>query len=158
MTITLRYIIGSQKEAQLCFLSPSLDPIYTSCFPFPIPTFRFKTLQSLLIISTMAIDRHYQFSIAFAWSLFLQVAYSANLVAETPKANEIVPVDQPYNITWYPGNAPGAATVSINLNNNDGSASLLTGKLEFPLALRYFPLFFQESQGLLKRLMKPARV
>jgi hypothetical protein len=109
----------------------------------------------------MAIDRDYRVGIAFAWLVFLRVAHGANLVPNTPQGNEIVPVDQPYNITWDPDDAPSAATVSIDLKNNDGPASLLTSILNFYLTpLLLFPSLSScdESQSLIKGLIKPARV
>jgi hypothetical protein len=81
----------------------------------------------------MAIFRDYRVGIAFAWLVFLRVSHAENLVPETPKANEIVPVDEPYNITWNPGYAVSAATISIDLKNDEGSASLLKSIINFYL-------------------------
>lgn len=47
--------------------------------------------------------------------LFLKTAHSADIVALTPAANEVVPVDQPYEVTWEPDLAPTVTSVQIGL-------------------------------------------
>jgi len=64
--------------------------------------------------------------------LGFKTAHSLNVVPETPKANEVVPVNQLYNIIWDRSDASTASSVFIALLHASDFVANITGLFIIP--------------------------
>jgi len=81
----------------------------------------------------MASTNSFKVRATFLVSLLgFKTAHSSNVVPETPKANEVVPVNQPYNITWDPSDASTASSVFIGLLYAGDFVANITGLFIIP--------------------------